>query len=585
MKKNLLLALALVCSAVLYAEEMPDGYYNSINGKKDAELKTALSQIIGKGQRYKYGSQDNGNHTEDKVDPCTGETLWKEGDPRYGTWNAFATTDLESDGTIWDMYSNIKRYLPIHGGSAASVDIEHSLPKSWWGGESGCLSAYCDLYLLNPADHLTNSNKSNYPPGILIDSTKVNNGVFFMGKDATWNDFAFDVCDDYKGDFARAYFYTATAYENVSWVSNYSKYINNDSYLSFTPYLVEVLLAWHRKDPVSEKEVDRLNAISDIQHNRNAFIEYPELVEYIWGNKQGQKVNLSQLTRTTDGNYEFPISATNPLAHEATEIMKDSFMAHWSNTGSEQYELDVFTRVESGHNDTLFAIHGMNTDAIRNHTDTLTYHKANGDQITTTQGITDGGYAITMGTASEERYFLIKNIDFSQQGAELIVKCAISRNDKTPQKMVVSADGNEIKTVTLSANDTFPRFEIPKGTQQIKVASVKKNRISVHKMFIIRGDYKVTETSVAGFPVSVNDLEYLVKTPFDEGDILYYRVKPAGLRATNTVKVVGNGQLPDPQEGLEDPYFRTPVHKELREGKIIIVRDNTSYTVLGQQIR
>ena len=98
-------------------------------------------------------------------------------------------------------------------------------------------------------------------------------------------------------------------------------------------------------------------------------------------------------------------------------------------------------------------------------------------------------------------------------------------------------------------------------------------------------DYKVTETSVAGFPVSVNDVEYLVKTPFDEGDILYYRVKPAGLRATNTIRVVGNGKLPDPQEGLDDPYFRTPVHKELRDGKIIIVRDNTSYTVLGQQIR
>ena len=584
MKKILTLLVGLICALTLSAEQMPKGYYDAINGKKDSVLKSEISKIICGGQRYKYGSQDEGNHTADKVDPCTGETLWREGDPRYGTWSAYRTTDLESDGSIWDMYSNIKRYLPINGGSAASVDIEHSFPKSWWGGESGCLSAYTDLYLLNPADHMTNSNKSNYPPGVLADSSKVNNGVFFMGQDKTWGGLAFDVIDEYKGDFARAYFYTATAYEKVAWVDTYSKYINNDSYLGFTPHLVEVLLAWHRIDPVSEKEVNRLEAVSDIQHNRNAFIEYPDLVEYIWGNKKGQEVDLSKLVCTTDGNYEFPISATNPLAHEATEVMKDSFIANWSNTGAAEYELNVFTREESGHNDTLFAIYGMNGTAIKSHTDTMTYHKADGTQITSSSGITDGSYAITMGTTTEERYFLIKNIDFSQAGAELIVKCAISRNDTKPQQMEVYIDGNKLKTVTLSANDSFPRFDIPKGAQQIKIASVKKNRISMHQLFIVRGDYKVTEKSIEGFPVKVKGLEYMVKTPFAKGDKLYYHVTPAGLRTSNTVEVVGTGKEPG-EQGIENPTYENPVRKELRDGQIIIIRNSSIYTILGQPVR
>ncbi len=586
MKKQFSLFLGIIAALSLSAEQMPEGYYNAINGKKDAELKTAIHSIIGGGQRYQYGSQDAGNHTSDKVDDCTGETIWSEGDPRYGTWTAYQTTDLESDGTIWDMYSNIKRYLPVDGQSAASVDIEHSLPKSWWGGDKGCLSAYTDLYLLNPADHMTNANKSNYPPGFLADSSKVNNGVFFMGQDKTWGGLAFDVIDEYKGDFARAYFYTATAYENVTWIADYKKYINNDSYLGFTDHLIEVLLAWHRVDPVSEKEVNRLDAVSNIQHNRNAFIDYPELVEYIWGNKKGEEVDLSKLVCTTNGEYEFPVSATNPLAHEATQIMKDSFMASWSNTGAKEYELNVFTRTESGKNDTLMAFWALNGAAIKNHTDTLTYHKADGSQITSTSGITDGGAAITMGTKTEVRYFQIKNIDFSKEGAELVVKCAISRNDQTPQQMQVFADDKEIKTVTLTSNDSFPRFDIPKGTQKIKVASVKGNRLSMHQMFIVRGDYKVTETSLQGFPVKVDGLSYLVKTPFAKDDVLYYRVTPKGLRSTNTIKVVGNGKEPEPDpqgvETLEQPAER--VQKVFENGVLIIIRNGVKYTVMGQRL-
>ena len=173
MKKTYLFIAALFVAIAISAEQMPKGYYDAIDGKKDAELKTAISKIIFGGERYDYGSQSEGDHTQAKVDPCSGDTMHRKGDPRYGTWSAYPFTDVMSDGSIWDMYSPIKRYLPINGGSAASMDIEHSFPKSWWGGESGCLSAYCDLYLLNPADHMTNANKSNYPPGILADSSKV----------------------------------------------------------------------------------------------------------------------------------------------------------------------------------------------------------------------------------------------------------------------------------------------------------------------------------------------------------------------------------------------------------------------------
>ena len=45
-----------------------------------------------------------------------------------------------------------------------------------------------------------------------------------------------------------------------------------------------MLKKWAALDPVSQKEIDRNNAIyNHFQHNRNPLIDHPELIELIWG--------------------------------------------------------------------------------------------------------------------------------------------------------------------------------------------------------------------------------------------------------------------------------------------------------------
>ena len=51
------------------------------------------------------------------------------------------------------------------------------------------------------------------------------------------------------------------------------------------------MLEWSRQDPVSQKEIDRNEAVFKIQNNRNPFIDNPGLEEYIWGKKMGQVYN------------------------------------------------------------------------------------------------------------------------------------------------------------------------------------------------------------------------------------------------------------------------------------------------------
>lgn len=283
--------LAVLLPMYLSAEPIPVGYYDSIAGKSDSILKTTLSLICRGGVRYEYGT--NQYHSTNNPPE------WVAGDLKaFGTWQAFPLTDIREDGSIWDMYSNSQRYFPNkQGESGCSLNIEHCLPKSWWGGTVN--DAYKDLYHLNPSDQRANGQKSNYAPGHVKKGDKFDNGSFRMDKATSsgYGYICFEPAPEYRGDFARAYFYIATAYEDITWTA-YTDYINNNSYLMFSDAIQQVLLDWHRADPVSDKEICRAEAISSIQHNRNPFIDYPDLVEYIWGNKKSQAVVLDSLTCT-----------------------------------------------------------------------------------------------------------------------------------------------------------------------------------------------------------------------------------------------------------------------------------------------
>ena len=91
----------------------------------------------------------------------------------------------------------------------------------------------------------------------------------------------------FNGDFARAYFYMATRYQNViaSWQNKttYSNAVlNGTSNQVFENWVVAMLLKWHNEDPVSQLELDRNQAAYEHQGNRNPFVDHPEFVGMIW---------------------------------------------------------------------------------------------------------------------------------------------------------------------------------------------------------------------------------------------------------------------------------------------------------------
>ena len=294
-------ALALTAKSVTPATSLPT-YYKDINGKAGKSLFDAVQKVT------KLGYSSLGYD---------------------GLWDAYPYTDVHENGYVWDMYSDCtwKSINSNHCGNYSDecdcYNREHSIPKSWYGGTTS--GPGCDIFHLVPTDGKVNGIRSNYPFGEVssadynkhgnkkgsaksITITGGNTIAGNTGATISASGTVFEPRDEYKGDFARGYMGALLKWagDKAFTEGEGSKtFTTNFSTGSFglTKYGVALLMKWHRQDPVSQKEVDRNNGIQQTQGNRNPFIDYPYLAEYIWGEKAGETLNLADLITAYDSRF------------------------------------------------------------------------------------------------------------------------------------------------------------------------------------------------------------------------------------------------------------------------------------------
>jgi len=261
-------SLLLFISSVYAA--IPSGYYNTATSS-GATLKSQLYDIIK-------------NHTVRSYDAL---------------WTDFQTTDVKSNGKVWDMYSDIPGATPpyeftfitkqcgSYDNEGDCYNREHSFPQSWFNEASPMVS---DLFHLYPTDGKVNGMRSNYPFGEVGTATWTSQNGSKLGNCSYsgYSGVVFEPIDEYKGDFARSYFYMATRYENViaTWYTNGTEVnavLQNNAFPVFETWFLNMLAEWHVADPVSAKETARNDAVYSKQGNRNPFIDYPEYVYQVWG--------------------------------------------------------------------------------------------------------------------------------------------------------------------------------------------------------------------------------------------------------------------------------------------------------------
>ena len=284
MKKAFTTLLLLALTGICMKAQIPNGYYNNANGKTGDELKTALHDIIKGHHVISYG----------------------------GLLNAFADTDCKSNGKIWDIYSNFE-FDPTTGvcgeyeKEGDCWNREHTWPQSWFDPDnSENDTARTDLFHVYPTDGYVNGQRANYPYGEVINPTYTSGNGSKLGPCITsgYSGKVFEPIDDYKGDIARSYFYMSVRYYQADESWGTSDMTNKSEIL---PWAMIMLLRWNDEDPVSQKEIDRNNAVYAKQHNRNPFIDNPEYARMIWDpNWSGGVGGYEKVASTdeiTNGDY------------------------------------------------------------------------------------------------------------------------------------------------------------------------------------------------------------------------------------------------------------------------------------------
>ena len=595
----LLVAVSLQAKTVTPADQLPT-YYAGVNGKSSKSLFDEVHVIV------KVGYSSLGYD---------------------GLFDAYPETDMKENGKLWDMYSNCDFDLNKDrcGNYSKECDCwnrEHSIPKSWYGGTKS--GPGCDIFHLVPTDGKVNGMRSNYAFGEVgntdysYDGSKkgsalsitITGGNTLAGNEGTTvscSGTVFEPQDQYKGDFARGYMGAL-----LRWAGDHQAFTSGDGSKIFsgnytatgkfglTNYGIALLMKWHREDPVSQKEIDRNNGIQATQGNRNPFIDYPYLAEYIWGSHAGESVDMSLLVCSSDAafvpgvsdGYDGSGGGTVPDPEETWQIT-------WRVDGEEYTEGNPTTKVVKGKgievlpaiptscSETSTVFMGWTTEQIAGTTDVapevlftdvasapeitsdMTFHAvfAKGEATASSPGSTSTEITLTKketagwtinGTNTQTNYWVLTQNAYIESPAvevstvESIVVNMRTYGGATYNTVDITCAGQTLGSLEASSNNL--------KDYELSVAGVQWSEGSGAIRFSSTTNTDKNGPGVAAITIRLGGAE-TVYTEY---------LTTCHSTATNMV---------------DDSDTRIRPQKVLRDGQLLIIVEGKTYTAFGMQVR
>lgn len=257
MKKTLFFLLLLSIIIDIKAQ-VPEGYYDNVQGFTGPAMKTALNSII-KG------------HTQF---PYTATTT--------DTWDILKLSDKDP--------ANSANVILIYSATSVNAAQEWNNGNGWtrehvWSKSHGDFGttpgAGTDCHHLRPESPPVNSSKGDRDFAMGGIPHPVATGCYYNSTPYTW-----EPRDAVKGDVARMVFYMATRYLG----ENGEPFLQMVDYTPSSPNKepryskLSDLLQWNMQDPPDEFERNRNEVVYSYQHNRNPFVDHYEWINHIWGN-------------------------------------------------------------------------------------------------------------------------------------------------------------------------------------------------------------------------------------------------------------------------------------------------------------
>lgn len=289
----------------------PTGYYSSLEGKSGAVLKQAIQNIIANPavvHAHNYGDIETILKKADQ-NPLNSNQVWLMyvEQPR-------SKLDLQETGINTGKWNREHIYPQSRGGFS---DGTSSIPDgiNVWATTNAddILAGHADAHHIRAEDGPENSLRGNKDYGEYLGP---------IGTQGSW-----------RGDVARALFYMACRYNGLS-------VVNGNPANTTVGQIgdLALLLQWNQTDPRDDFEMNRNNYIYTWQVNRNPFIDYPNLADYVFGANFGQPW-FSTLSSSTVDSTKILIYP-NPTKNNFTiiGILNQATISIYNNLGMKVLE-------------------------------------------------------------------------------------------------------------------------------------------------------------------------------------------------------------------------------------------------------
>lgn len=292
--------LLLICLSLF---SQPLKYYNTAEGKKGSELKSALHTIISGHIDYSY---NNAKYLMN-----------------------FCDADPANASNVILLYTQLSRANDKYGTGGDFINREHVWAKSH-GYFADIRPMDSDVHNLHPADASVNEIRSNR------DFDKVApNGTQVSEAPGTWyNSGAWEPSDAAKGQVARAILYMDVRYEGTDGEMDLTAVDGIGTYPQPKHGNLQTLLQWNKQFPPTDFERRRNERIFNMQQNRNPFVDHPEYADLIWSGGQIPSVQIKANSITPEIPIEGNTLQINVSVTSANTL--STVKLYWGTTFNSQ---------------------------------------------------------------------------------------------------------------------------------------------------------------------------------------------------------------------------------------------------------
>lgn len=160
------------------------------------------------------------------------------------------------------------------------------VPAVWWSeaGNPFGDAVGKDIYNLLPMTEDAGTRRGDLAPGY-VTAASFETPLWSIGRSEIYGVETDLYCppEALRGELARAYFYMSVIYPAGVWTPRGYMVMTSKAYPGLTEYASQLFLEWHRAYAPSKAETEKNERGQKLQGNRNPFVDYPELAEYIWG--------------------------------------------------------------------------------------------------------------------------------------------------------------------------------------------------------------------------------------------------------------------------------------------------------------